>query len=85
MMEDNMRATIKEWKNEWIETNGETDELEVLISYSNSDTDGYIYEGSFVKIPTELEENKVISWGKVLDSTVPARVGAYSLKIVKPE
>jgi hypothetical protein len=76
-----MRETIKEWKNEWIETNGETDELEVLISYCNSDSDGYIYEGSFVKIPAELEEKKVISSSKVIASTVSTRIGAYSLKI----
>lgn len=76
-----MRETIKEWKNEWIETNGETDELEVLISYSNSDKDGYIYEGSFASIPEELEEKKVVDCGKILDSTVPTRIGAYSLKI----
>ncbi len=77
-----MRDTIKEWKNEWIETNGETDELEVLISNTNSDTDGYIYEGSFSNIPAELEEKKVADWGKVLTSTVPARTGAYSLKVL---
>lgn len=76
-----MRESIKEWKNEWIETNGETDELEVLISYSNSDSDGYIYEGSFVNIPEELEEKKIIDYGKILDSSVLARIRAYSLKV----
>ncbi len=76
-----MRDTIKEWKSEWIETNGETNELEVLISNTNSDTDGYIYEGSFANIPEELEEKQVVDWGKVLTSTVPERIGAYSLKI----
>ncbi len=80
-----MRETIKEWKNEWIETNGHTDELEVLICYSNSYSDGYIYEGSFENIPEELEEKKVVDWGKILDSTVPARRGAYSLKIEHPK
>jgi hypothetical protein len=74
-----MRETIRDWKIEWIETNGKTDGLEVLISYGNSD--GYIYEGSFSNIPEELEEKKVIKCSKVLDSTVPARIGAYSLKI----
>lgn len=72
-----MRETIKEWKNEWIETNGKTDELEVLISNS----DEYIYEGSFFNIPEELEEKKVIGYSKILDSSVFARIGAYSLKI----
>lgn len=74
-----MRETIKEWKDEWIETNGETNELEVLISYINSDK--YIYEGSFANIPEELEEKKVVNSSKILDSTVPDRIGAYSLKI----
>jgi hypothetical protein len=36
-----------------------------------------------VNIPKELEEKKVISSGKILDSTVPARKGAYSLEIIK--
>lgn len=49
-----MRETIKEWKDEWIETNGKTD---------------------------ELEEKKVVNSAKIIDSTVPDRIGAYSLKI----
>jgi hypothetical protein len=74
-----MRETLKDWKTEWIETHGKTDEVEVLISYEGSNE--YIYEGSFSNIPEELEEKKVVKSGKVLDSTVPARIGAYSLKI----
>lgn len=78
-----MRETIKEWKNEWIETNGKTNELEVVISNSNLDNLApYIYEGSFVNIPKGLEEKKVIASGKILDSSVPARIGAYALKIL---
>lgn len=77
-----MRETIREWKKEWIETNGETDEVEVLITNSKlEESQPYIYEGSFKNIPEELEEKKVIDWGKILDSSVPARIGAYSLKI----
>ncbi len=81
MRGDKYEETIKEWKKEWVETNGETDELEVLISDRNSAFDGYVYEGSFVNIPEELEEKKVVGCGKILDSSVPARIGAYSLKI----
>lgn len=71
-----MRETIKDWKDEWIETNGKTDELEVIISDSElGDTAPYIYEGSFVGIPKVLEEKKVISSGRILDSTVKDRIG----------
>ena len=77
-----MRETIKEWKEEWIATNGKTNEVEVVIENSNlNDLDSYIYEGCFAKIPVELEEKKVIKWGKICDSTVLSRIGAYSLTI----
>ena len=77
-----MRETIKEWKQEWIETNGETHELEVLIENSVLNENApYIYEGSFVNIPKELEEVKVIDWAKVLTSSEPSRIGAYKLII----
>lgn len=77
-----MRETIKEWKEEWIATYGETSDTEVLISDSNlDDSASYIYEGCFAKIPVELEEKEVIKWAKVCASTVPARIGAYSLTI----
>jgi hypothetical protein len=77
-----MRKTIKDWKDEWIETNGETDELEVIISDSSlDDLSPYIYEGSFMNIPKELDEKKVISSGRILDSTVSDRIGAYSLEV----
>lgn len=71
--------TIRDWKDEWIKTNGKTDDLEVLIRYNNEDED--IYEGSFVDIPKDLEEKKVINYSKILTSTVPERIGAYILKI----
>jgi hypothetical protein len=77
-----MRDTVKEWKDEWIETNGETTDLEVLIKDGNlDDLAPYVYEGSFIEIPKELEWKKVIDSGKILDSSVPARIGAYSLTI----
>ncbi len=77
-----MRETVGEWKKEWIDTNGETNELEVVIKSSKlSNGAAYIYEGSFVNIPELLEEKKVITWGKILDSSIPDRIGAYSLTI----
>ena len=77
-----MRETVKEWKDEWIETNGKTNELEVLITDSSlDDMSPYIYEGSFNNIPEALEGKKVISNGKILDSSVPDRIGAYSLTL----
>ena len=77
-----MRETIKDWKEEWIETNGETNELEVIIDDSSLSQDiPYIYEGSFAKIPDSLELKKVLSWGKILDSSIADRIGAYRLTI----
>ena len=77
-----MRETVKEWKKEWIDTNGETNELEVSIKDSSLDEfTSLIYEGSFAGIPKKLEEKKVVDWGKICNSSVPERVGAYSLTI----
>lgn len=77
-----MRETIKDWKMEWIETNGETDEVEVVIKDSNLDDFApYVYEGSFVDIPEELYDRKVISCGRIENSSVLERNGAYSLTI----
>lgn len=76
-----MRETLRDWKRDWIESNGETDEIEALISEGNDTLNPYIYEGSFKDIPEELLDRKVIHCGQILDSTVPERVGAYSLTI----
>jgi len=80
-----MRETVKEWKREWIETNGETDELEVDIKDSGQrdalNNARSIYEGSFAGIPVELEEKRVIEAGQIIDSSLPERIGAYSLLI----
>ncbi len=77
-----MRETVRDWKNEWIETNGETDELEVVIEDSKlGDFAQCVYEGSFKNIPKELLDKKVIENWKILDSSVPERIGAYSLTI----
>lgn len=75
-----MRETLKEWRDEWIATNGETYGLEVLIMDRNIDG-VYIYEGNFAGIPIEFLERKVIENSKVLDSSVPERRGAYVLII----
>jgi len=70
--------TIKDWKDEWMKTNGKTNDLEVLIRYNEDEN---IYEGNFVDIPKDLEEKKVINHSKILASTIPERIGAYILKI----
>lgn len=77
-----MRETIKDWKDEWIETNGLTDDLEVVIKdCALPELHSYIYEGSFRNIPEELEVKKVIDWAKIVESSIPDRIGAYSLSI----
>lgn len=75
-----MRETLKEWRDEWITTNGKTSKLEVIIEDRSRD-DVYIYEGNFAGIPVEFLERKVIENGKILDSSVPKRRGAYLLTI----
>lgn len=77
-----MRETIGEWKKEWFETNGSTDEIEVVIEdLSQGDGVPHFYEGSFKDVPEELEKEKVISSGRILDSSSPERIGAYVLTI----
>lgn len=78
-----MRETLKEWRDEWITTNGKTSKTskhEVIIE-DRSMGDVYIYEGNFAGIPVEFFERKVIENGKILDSSVPERRGAYLLTI----
>lgn len=76
-----MRETLKDWKRDWIEANGETDDIEVLISEGDDAFTPYIYEGAFKNIPEELLNRKVVRYGQIMDSSVPERVGAYSLTI----
>lgn len=77
-----MRETVEDWKNDWIGANGITNELEVVIEDSGLEVfHTYAYEGCFANIPTELLGRKVIKYGKIVESTVPERNGAYSLKI----
>lgn len=75
-----MRETIKEWRDEWIETNGLTKELEVVITDTSQDISrDELYSGSFAEIPPELLNKKVIENWRIIASSVPERVGAYSL------
>lgn len=74
-----MRETLRDWRRDWIETNGETDDVEVIISKDNCLFNPCVYEGSFNDIPEELLDRKVISYGKIIESSVPKRIGAYSL------
>ncbi len=77
-----MRETVRDWKNEWTETNGETDGLEVVIEDRKlDDFVPYVYEGSFKNIPEEILNKKVIENWKILDSSMPERIGAYMLRI----
>lgn len=77
-----MRETIKEWRDEWIETNGLTKELEVVITSTNQEiTPPELYSGSFAGIPPELLDKKVIENWRIIASSVPERVGAYSLTV----
>lgn len=77
-----MRETVGEWRKKWIETNGETDELEVVIEDSSmEDFALYVYEGSFKDLPEELLDKRVIKCFQIIDSSVPERIGAYSLTI----
>ena len=77
-----MRETVGEWKKEWIETNGQTHELEVVIQDGSLDNFApYIYEGSFVDIPEELLCKNVVDYGRIVESSEPERKGAYSLTI----
>ena len=76
-----MRETLKDWKRDWIEANGETDDIEVLISEGDDAFKPYVYEGSFKDIPKELLDMKVVKCWKILESSIPERIGAYSLTI----
>lgn len=77
-----MREVLSDWQRDWIDTNGKTDGLEVVIADGNLDGSApYIYEGSFAGIPAELLGRKVVKYARILTSSVPERVGAYSLTV----
>lgn len=77
-----MRETLRDWKRDWIEANGETEGLEVVISDNSIDESlPYIYEGSFTDIPEDLINRTVIKCGMIIGSSIKERNGAYSLTI----
>jgi len=77
-----MRQTIEDWKKEWIETNGYTHDLEVVIKDSSLDSFApYVYEGNFAGIPERLLYKKVVECGRIIKSSVPERNGAYLLTV----
>lgn len=77
-----MRKTVKDWKRDWIKANGETHDFEVALEYRNATaSDPYVYEGSFVDIPEDLMDKKVIEWARIIDSSEQERIGAYVLII----
>lgn len=77
-----MRETLKDWRRDWIKENGETHELEVVISSSKLDNFvPDVYEGSFYDIPDYLLDKKVVKSGQIIESTIPERNGAYLLTI----
>lgn len=76
-----MRETLRDWKRDWMEANGETDDIEVLISEGDDAFKPYVYEGSFKDIPEGLLNKKVTKCGQVLESSIPEHIGAYSLTI----
>lgn len=77
-----MRNFIRDWRDEWIATNGQTDELEVVIKDHTLDLmESYIYEGSFAGIPDEILDKRVIETARIVASSVQERTGAYSLMV----
>lgn len=77
-----MREILREWQRDWIKENGETHDLEVVIKDGKlDDLASCIYEGSFVDIPDELLDKKVIDYWRIVESSIPERNGAYSLTI----
>ena len=73
-----MRTKVRDWQRDWIQDNGRTDELEVIIAESDG---AEIYSGSFVGIPEYELDKKVMVSGRILDSTIPERIGAIRLVV----
>lgn len=77
-----MRETLKDWKDEWAQTFGMTDGLEVVIADSAVDEMApYMYEGSFAQIPDSLLSCKVIQCSRIIASSVEERNNAFFLTI----
>lgn len=77
-----MMETLRDWQRQWIEINGITRDLEVVIY--DSTLDKYhpsIYEGCFADINPDLLDREVIETARVIASSDPKRNGAYSLTI----
>lgn len=53
----------------------------VITSTSQEMTPPELYSGSFAEIPPELLDKKVIENWRIIASSVPERVGAYSLTV----
>lgn len=77
-----MLETVRDWQSAWIEQNGKTDDTEVLIESIRQDGfTPYLYEGSFAKIPEKFLDKKVVEHWKIVNSSEPERVGAYTLSV----
>lgn len=74
-----MRVKLKDWKSDWISSNGKTKGYEVRILHF--DSDNILYEGSFSEIPNHLLDKNVLSSSQILTSSLPDHIGAYVLKI----
>lgn len=73
-----VRIRVRDWQRDWIRENGRTDELEVVIAESDG---AEIYSGSFVCIPEYELDKKVMVSGRILDSTIPERIGTIRLVV----
>lgn len=77
-----MKETIRDWKNAWVKNNGHTNKLEVVIRCNGQDEQSdCLYEGSFRRIPEKYLKEEVVSSARIIASSVPERVGAYTLSI----
>lgn len=72
------RETLRDWRKEWIQTNGETHDLEVVVRNDEKDE---LYEGCFLNMPLNLLDKKVVKTQYIITSSCPERVGAYILEI----
>lgn len=73
--------TVREWVETWIEANGHEKcdgDRKLILQVSDEEE---IYCGHFLDVPEELLDRKVYKHATVLDSTEPARRGAFDLTI----
>lgn len=77
-----MRETVKDWRNDWIKSNGKTVGLEVIIRRLEKNVNWRgVYEGNFADIPEEYLDQKVIEHYQILASTDTGRERVYVLGI----